>query len=417
MRRRAVLPLPILRRRPDDNPKSRRAMKPVLEAMEDRTLLSVDTAALSPVPSYYLFTDESLKTEGLVGSYVNHSQFSDLVQDDWRQTQIIAGTRTDPQVSFSQNAWGSRAAVGITGGTDSNWDYFSTQWDGWIVIPQDSTYLYTASDDSSRMWIDLNHDGLFNQSGSEFVNDNWGNLNYSVPIVAGPASAAIPAGTYRIRIQYTEAYGSNEMFLATANRAQVDGYTVVPGSLLSVDAAATQPGLRGSYLDRNLRGYSPQDDWRVTQQPISGIRTDSQIEFHNDGWGSRASLGLTGGTDLNWDNFSVQWDGYVTIPTDGLQLLLRSEDGSRMWIDVNGDGSFASSGPEFINDGWGTGHYPLTSSPSVPLAAGRYKIRIQYEEGNLNNQVYLLMSAPQPTGVTATVSGTQTIPIANPSFE
>jgi len=43
----------------------------------------------------------------------------------------------------------------------------------------------------------------------------------------------------------------------------------------------------------------------------------------------------------------VQWDGTVTIPTNGTRLYLRSNAGSRLWIDVNKDGVFASGAEEF----------------------------------------------------------------------
>jgi hypothetical protein len=53
---------------------------------------------------------------GLVGSYVNKSLRAYSTQDDWRVSQIIAGTRVDPAINFPQSAWGSRASVGVTGG-------------------------------------------------------------------------------------------------------------------------------------------------------------------------------------------------------------------------------------------------------------------------------------------------------------
>lgn len=157
--------------------------------------------------------------------------------------------------------------------------------------------------------------------------------------------------------------------------------------LMPMPAEALQ--VTGSYFNRSLRTDPPQDDWRQSQT-IAGTRTDAQIHFTRATWGARASVGLTAGTDANWDDFSVQWDGRLTITLPGTHLYLRSDDGSRLWIDLNHDGAFDSSGPEFLNNNWGTGQ-PLTlSAASVGLAPGTYTFRVQYEEGNGDNAISLL---------------------------
>jgi hypothetical protein len=56
---------------------------------------------------------------------------------------------------------------------------------------------------------------------------------------------------------------------------------------------------------------------------------------------ARAPVGITGGSDANWENFSVQWDGYVRATQAGERLATVSDDGSRMWIDINNDGTVA----------------------------------------------------------------------------
>ncbi len=64
-----------------------------------------------------VFTDAALRTPGLVGSYVNRSLEMVTNVEDWRLTQPIAGTRIDTNFARRTADWGSRAAVGITGGT------------------------------------------------------------------------------------------------------------------------------------------------------------------------------------------------------------------------------------------------------------------------------------------------------------
>lgn len=175
--------------------------------------------------------------------------------------------------------------------------------------------------------------------------------------------------------------------------------TTVPETALFVDAALTQPGLTGSYINSSLRSQTAQADWRATQV-VAGTRTDLSVAFNSDGWGTRSTVGLTGGTDANWDNFSTQWDGWIRIGTDGTRLQTKSDDGSRMWIDVNGDGTFAATNDEFFNNNFGVGQGLTAGALSTPLNRGNYRIRIQYEEGSGGNQMMLEWLTPDTPGST-----------------
>lgn len=380
-----------------------------LERLESRTLLS----GLSAVPAEYLHTDVSSNTAGLVGTYFNQGlRRTDAI--DWRTIprNNASGTRVDAQLSFTTDAWGSRSTVGLTRGSDANWEDFSVQWDGAISIPNDGVarYLYLTSDDGSRLWIDYNRNGAF--ESNEMLDNNWGNpqgLRTSLP------SVPLPGGTYRIRVQYEEVAAGNRLQLQVSNRAEVDGLTVVPASLLSRDAQGTQPGLAGSYFNRNLRG-STNVDWRVGEGAF-GSRVDPLLAFAIDGWGRRFDVGLTGGTDKGWDNFSAQWDGYLKVPENGMQVYLRSDDSSRILIDVNGNGAFSDSRDILLNNSWGSGTLLQTSAPTSSLAKGVYRIRVQYEEGSGDNQLFLLMAPRAPTNLRVGSVGAQAIAIDNPSFE
>ena len=172
------------------------------------------------------------------------------------------------------------------------------------------------------------------------------------------------------------------------------GPSVVPGLALSNPNGA---GLVGSYVNGSRRNDDVLD-WRSTFT-IAGTRIDSSVDFRTNSWGVRGDVGVVFGSDSNWDDFSVQWDGEITIPVDGTYLYTRSDDGSRMWIDVNGDGNFQSNSSEFLNNNWGQGQSTTTSDPSLPLNAGTYKVRIQYEEGGGDNTMQLLWSfAPPQSG-------------------
>jgi hypothetical protein len=166
------------------------------------------------------------------------------------------------------------------------------------------------------------------------------------------------------------------------------GPYVVSGAYLSPNETFSQQGLTGSYINQNLRG-APQSDWTTTQT-VAGTRVDPVIHFSQSDWGNRAALNLTQGTSGDWDNFSVQWDGYIRIVTPGTRIFTASDDSSRLWIDLNDDGTFDAAGDEFIDNNWGRGQGTTLSNASVPLDVGVYRIRFQYEEGGGGNQAYLL---------------------------
>ena len=335
------------------------------------------------VPSTALSTTVAQTTAGLAGSYVNSSLRSYSAQDDWRTSQAIVGSRVDSSIGFNTNNFGSRSAVSVTGGTDSNWDFFSVQWDGYISIPTDGVRLRTNGSDGSRLWIDLNGDGQFGATGSEYVNNGWGK---GQDVTLGASTVQLAKGVYRIRLQFEDGTGPNPMQLLWDYTP-----TAVPASAFYTDAGKTSPGIIGSYVNSSLRDASAPLDWRQSPDvQISGTRVDPQINFPRHTFGTRSTVGLTSGTDSNWDLFSVQWDGFVVIPANGVRLFTRSDDGSRIWIDVNGDGVFSSTPGESLVNGWGFGQSTTLSTGSSPLAAGTYRVRAQYEEGTGGNSMRLL---------------------------
>jgi hypothetical protein len=118
--------------------------------------------------------------------------------------------------------------------------------------------------------------------------------------------------------------------------------TTVGVGLVSVPASALN--LTGSYVNKSLRGYTAKDDWR-TSQTIAGTRTDTNINFPSDGWGQRAGVGITGGTDANWQEFLGSVGRTDHDHVDGTHLYTAVMTGAGMWIDLNNDGAFEESGP------------------------------------------------------------------------
>lgn len=358
--------------------------------------IDVEVTLLQSQPArgdlFDLYTAPNLATNGLVGSYVDSMLFS-VNTLDWRTTPgvTISGTRVDPSIEFSSNGWGPRASVGLTSGTDTNWDFFSVQWDGFIRV-KEPVRLATISDETSRMWIDANANGVF--EASELCNNDWG---FAQTVKAGNFSGLLVPGTYAIRIQYFEQIDDNSFGLVTGDRARAFE--------IYADANNLTNGLVGSLVNVSLRNYSPQDDWR-TSQTIASTRIFTNINFLTNGWGTRPP-GITGGSNENWEGFSVQWDGWLRVFTP-TRFATISDDGSRMWIDVNSNGTFASTAPEFINNGWGAGQGDTLGQVSPLIAPGNYRVRIQYEDLNVANHFLLTGTQgelPQYTVTTLAESG------------
>ena len=229
-------------------------------------------------------------------------------------------------------------------------------------------------------------DGQFNTADDRIqsmdaVYDKIANLGFGQGSVDVYSRGYPDSDLYRIESLLTDVAGN-----AVQISEQINVGSTVPESALFVDAGRTQNGLTGSYVNRSLRSTTSVADWRTTQS-ISGTRVDSQIAFNRDSLGRRADVNVTGGTDDNWDEFSAQWDGWITIPRDGLRLQTRSDDGSRLLIDTNKNGQFDTS--ELFDNNWGRGQGITDGALTPGLSAGTYQIRMQYEEGNGGNRMLL----------------------------
>ena len=318
-------------------------------------------AGIAPLGRFEIYTDVSLTTPGLIGSYVNQDLRSYSPQDDWRVTQVIAGTRVDPTINFTSNSWGSRAAVGLTGGSDSNWDYFSVQWDGYANILTDGIGLATCSDDGSRMWIDINGDGFFDPSGPEFVNNNWGNGQAAT---TGPSSVRFTPGVYKIRLQYEEGSGGNVMQLVAAAPPTVRAAYIIPSNR-TAQPHAVEELQRCMYLFQNWyrdqmdrNGFGPKtfrfetESDGLTPKVYTVPVTETDDYLRGDLWGRCQTAAANAGVPL-WTSGQV----WLLV----LETFVESADGS-----VAGGVALGAS--------WGSGNDPgvaMIGADYLPfLAAG-----------------------------------------------
>jgi len=149
------------------------------------------------------------------------------------------------------------------------------------------------------------------------------------------------------------------------------------------DKEKNKPGLIGYYFDRKLGGSETQD---LKSLAPSRRRIDTEIEFESLTWGNRKKMRISGGHEKRWQDFSVQWEGWIELNRPG-RVAFSADDGSRFWLDLDKNGEFGNSPDEFWDNGWGKGG-PSYSASNL-LAAGLYPIRIQYEGGIGENHIRL----------------------------
>ncbi len=164
-------------------------------------------------------------------------------------------------------------------------------------------------------------------------------------------------------------------------------------------------GLTASVVAHSLRGTT-EDDWRL-MQTIAGTRHDPQIDFPNAACGTpaeRERFGV-GGSDADWENFSIQWDGWLRVSGDNTDIATSSDDGSRVWLDLNDDGKISPD--EWGSNGWGNGQGTTQRTVHRNVKSGAYRMRVQYEDGNGGNSCRLLWNAHASDGA----AGWSVIPV------
>ena len=195
-------------------------------------------------------------------------------------------------------------------------DNFSARWvrDEWFA---GGTYRFEVlSDDGVRMWV-----------GDQLLIDEWRD-RWADPIFV---DQYIPAGTYRVRVEYYERTAE-----ATIS--------------VSWHRLASGAGWRGEYFNnKHLEG------WRAL------VRDDRAIDF-DWGYGSPDPA-------VDPDNFSVRWKHTLGFEAGTYRFLASTDDGVRVWVD----------GTRVI-DAWEDQKLPNTYTGDLALAAGQHEIVVEYYE-------------------------------------
>jgi len=121
---------------------------------------------------------------------------------------------------------------------------------------------------------------------------------------------------------------------------------------------------------------------------VANTQTRQTINFLGDG----ADGVFPSGNQLfalPGETHGLRATGFVSIPTAGTWTFgVNSDDGSRLRLDINGDGDFADSGETLINDD--SGHGPQSFFGTVPsLSAGAHKFEFVFFENYGGDEVEL----------------------------
>ncbi|HYE07771.1 MAG TPA: DUF5060 domain-containing protein [Planctomycetota bacterium] len=223
-------------------------------------------------------------------------------------------------------------------------------------------------------------------------------------VVVAAAAPASGAGAFGAGAQPVEIAGARVELAADCARALAIGEGGVRiaavGGARRLSGTVASPGwaagtITGSYVAQLMRTVTS-DDWRASL-PIAGTRADPRIFFPDQSFGTPAERAAwtIGGNDHDWDAFAVQWDGFLRVST-ACDLATASDDGSRVWLDRDLDGTIDAG--EWGANGWGSGQGTTCRVVHAAVAPGIYRIRVQYEEGHGGNACSLLWSDAAVSG-------------------
>lgn len=238
-----------------------------------------------------------------------------ILPDFTTLTPVTTGVATIPDVSYKEQA-----------------DLFALTFNGYIEVPTSGIYtFYLTSDDGSRMWI-----------GDQLVVDNDG-LHGSVE---KSGTIDLEAGLHAITIQFFER-GGGDVLTAKYAGPGISKQTI-PASILS-HAISVLPGLNYSYYEG---AWNLLPNFDALTPITTGIASEPLVTYSE-----------------REDVFGLSFNGYIEVPTTGTYTLyIKSDDGSRLWID-----------DQLVCDNDGL-HGPTEVAGTVTLQKGLNPITIHYME-------------------------------------
>lgn len=213
--------------------------------------------------------------------------------------------------------------------------------------------------------------------GGITINEATGQLTFGV---------IVPSGLYQPSILVVGSQG------ATLFR---QAYTFVAAVQPNAGCVSIRPdrgpptqGLYGEYY----RGYFGDAPAYFTAHRPELVRLESQLNFDTDAsWGDLTTVASGTATDAN--EYSARFRGSFTITTAGTYTLyLRSDDGSRLWLDNPALLPVPPNNLALINNG-GL-HADSTVAVTLPLFAGQHDLQIHFGENGGRNKLVLEYEGP-----------------------
>ena len=209
------------------------------------------------------------------------------------------------------------------------------------------------------------------------INPATGQLTFGVDV---------PGGLYQPSVLVVGSQGATLFQQAYTFVAAVASAAACVGT--RPDGGPPTQGLYAEYY----RGYFNDDPAYFTANRSGLVRLENQLNFAtNASWGDLTATASGNAADA--DQYSARFRGSFAISTAGTYTLyLRSDDGSRLWL----DNSALLPGPPnslaTINNG-GI-HTDSTVAVTLPLFAGQHDLQVHFGEGGGRNTLVLEYEGP-----------------------
>ena len=285
----------------------------------------------------------------------------------------------------------------------------NTQWSGSYNVPYFYDLHITATGDNRFLiawsqehqetggWVNdvwytvWSTDGVSVRSNTKFTNDTPGWEDYN----ESPSLTAVPGNRVMLALER-----QSDIYFAVLNSGGsiVRGLEMLTNDGLNwgdSDSVRTSNGNIVVAWTADLPQNPGEQPWTAryyNNETLSGnpvlVRSDSSIDFY---WqlGSPHPL-------VNVDNFSVRWEGTVTLSAGKYEFRVGSDDGCRVWIDG-----------QLVLDHWNEwcDHW----SKTINLSAGAHQVRMEMHEHDGGAWAYLRWRADTGASVRYVV--------LNPSFQ
>ncbi len=170
----------------------------------------------------------------------------------------------------------------------------------------------------------------------------------------------------------------------TCGTKPVLGHPASATVVINNNTAPSGTGLLAQYYDTANAAYENAANFNPGQLRIT--RVDPTVDFD---WGAGTpNGGVIAGSDVEPDNYSSVWEGYLHPTTAGsYQFQLDADDKARVLVDLNRNGVFDLPAEQIVEHGWDgpatVGVFKQSAAHSLVVPANasqRYRIRVEFVE-------------------------------------